>query len=188
MLRSPIYRQLVGMFTAVSMLVAQHATAADRPVSTTEPAAAVHTVDVILSGGGVMQGYVVDAQGVPQADVEITLTTEDQEQVATRSDEKGRFGYRGIEGGSYQLTTEHGVVLCRAWTPTTAPPRSAATMLLVHDQELVRGQWAAPPGVNGAVSRMKRVMTNPFAVAAIVGAAIAIPVAVHNANQDDSGS
>ncbi len=182
------YRQIVGMLTAVSLLVAQKSIAADGLAAKPEPVPTINTVDVILGGGGVMQGYVVDAQGVPQADVEITLTTDNREQVTSRSDEKGRFGYRGIEGGSYQLTTEHGVVLCRAWTATTAPPRSAATMLLVHDQDLVRGQWAAPAGVNGAVSRMKRVMTNPFAVAAIVGAAVAIPVAVHNANQDDSGS
>ncbi len=147
-----------------------------------------NTVDLILAAEGVLQGYVVNAQGVPASNVEVTITTSSGEKVQARSDLKGRFGYRGLAGGTYQLATDHGVVNCRAWHATTAPPRAAATLLMVHDENLVRGQWSAPPGLNSGVSRMKRVMTNPFAVATIIGAAVAIPVAIHNANQDDSNS
>lgn len=152
------------------------------PPSTPQPM----SVDVTLTVGGVLRGYVLDAQAAPVANVEVRLTAPDGQQVATRSDDRGRFGYQGLRGGAYQLETEQGVVLCRAWTADAAPPQSAATLLVVHDEQAVRGQWHAPPHVNGVVGRMKRVMTNPFAVAAIIGAAVAIPVAIHNANRDNA--
>jgi len=146
------------------------------------------SVDVTLTTGGQMHGYIVDGQGVPARNVEVTLTTPAGQAVVTSSDDKGRFGYSGLQGGAYELETAHGVILCRAWTAKSAPPRSAATLLVVHDNAIIRGQWSPAPEVNGFVGRMKRVMTNPFAVATIVGAAVAIPVAVHNANKDDSSS
>jgi hypothetical protein len=146
------------------------------------------SVDVTLVAGGVLQGYVVDAQGVPAAEVEVQLTAPNGQFVVATSDAKGRFGYRGLEGGAYQLETEYGLVNCRVWTAQAAPPRSAATLLVVHDEQVARGQRPAPPQLNGFVSRMKRVMTDPLAVALIVGAAVAIPVGVHNANQDDNPS
>lgn len=157
--------------------------------SPSEPAAEPMAVDVTLTSGGVMHGYVVRGNGAPAADVEVSLIAPDGQQVATRSDAKGRFGYRGLAGGAYQLETEHGLVMCRAWTATAAPPRSAATLLLVHDQNVSRAQCAAPRPVNGFVGGVKRVMANPFfGVAAIVGAVVAIPVAIHNNNNKDNES
>lgn len=173
----------VSIVTSLAMLAMNPALATHPEPTSPAPM----TVDVSLAADGVLRGYVVNAQGVPRPEVEVHLTSPAGNVVATVSDAKGRFGFRGLAGGSYQLETEYGVVLCRAWAKA-APPRSAATLLLVHDAAVARGQWAAPPAVNGAVSRMKRVMTNPLAVATIVGAAVAIPVAIHNANQDDSSS
>jgi hypothetical protein len=122
------------------------------------------------------------------ANAEVRLRSPDGQQVATRSDNEGRFGYQGVAGGTYHLETEYGQVACRTWTPQAAPPKSSSTLLLVHDAELARGQWGPPPAANGFVSNMKETLTHPFAVAAIIGAAVAIPVAIHNADDDDSGS
>ena len=185
---SPRFQRFVRIATAAALVVVPTTLAAQPDGNVASLQSKSTSVDVILSTGGVLKGYVVDAQGVPTSEVRIALVTASGERISTVSDEKGRFGYRGLENGAYQLETEHGVVLCRAWTATTAPPRSAATMLMVHDEALIRGQWSAPPGLNSAVGKMKRVMTNPLAVATIVGAAVAIPVAIHNADQDDSGS
>ena len=145
-------------------------------------------VDVTLESNGVLQGYVVDGQGIPAGGVKVQLTSSDGQSVTTLADASGRFGYRGLTGGSYQLETTLGVVQCRVWTAQAAPPRSATTLLVIHDKQWARGQHYAPPAVNGMVGRMKRVMTNPFAVAAIIGAAVAIPVAIHNANIDNKSS
>jgi hypothetical protein len=145
-------------------------------------------VDVTLSPGGMLRGYVVDGQGVAATGVAVRLVSPDGQQVDTRSDSQGRFGYQGLAGGSYQLQTEYGEVVCRAWTPTAAPPRSSGSLLVVHDEQLARGQWGPPPAANSFVGQMKETMTHPFMVAAIIGAAVAIPVAIHNANKDDSGS
>lgn len=178
---------IVRMVTATALVASQGALAQTTTTQNTE-SPAVPSVDVVLTGGGVLQGYTVSGSGQPVGNVEVTLTSPTGEVVAAKSDEKGRFGFRGLQGAGYQLETEHGVVMCRAWTAKAAPPKSASTLLLVHDAELARGQWSAPPAVNGGVSRLKRAMTNPFFVATVVGAAVAIPVAIHNANQDDSSS
>ncbi|WP_425398093.1 carboxypeptidase-like regulatory domain-containing protein [Aeoliella sp.] len=178
---------IVRVFTAAVLVTSQTALAQTGAERTAE-GPAVPSVDVILASGGVLHGYVVNASGAPVGNVEVKLTSPAGEVVAAKSDEKGRFGFRGLQGSGYQLETEHGVVMCRAWTAKAAPPKSSATLLVVHDAELVRGQWSAPPGVNNGVSRLKRAMTNPFFVATVVGAAVAIPVAIHNANQDDSSS
>lgn len=185
MLRSITANRALRLLTAAALLTAPQAMAEDQ---SNLPAVRPATVDVMLGNGGVLQGYVVDAQGVPVAKAPITLTTETGEAVVAIADAKGRFGFRGLEGAGYQLHTERGVVNCRAWAAAAAPPQSSATLLLVHDDQLVRGQWAAPPAVNGSVSRLKRAMTNPFFVATVVGAAVAIPVAIHNADEDNSGS
>lgn len=187
MRNSRLRNLIVRVFTAATMVASQGALAQTAADENTQ-APAVPSVDVILSSGGVLHGYVVNGSGVPVGNVDVTLTSPAGEVVAAKSDEKGRFGFRGLQGAGYQLETEHGVVVCRAWTAKAAPPKSAATLLLVHDAELARGQWSAPPGVNSGVSRLKRAMTNPFFVATVVGAAVAIPVAIHNANKDDSSS
>jgi hypothetical protein len=148
----------------------------------------VQPVDVTLSPGGLLRGYVVNAQGVAASGVAVRLVAPDGQQVDTRSDSQGRFGYQGLAGGSYHLQTEYGEVVCHAWTSEAAPPRSSGSLLLVHDADLARGQWGPPPAGNALVTQMKETMTHPFMVAAIIGAAVAIPVAIHNANKDDSGS
>ncbi len=145
-------------------------------------------VDIALAPGGILRGYVVDGGGVAVANAEVLLQSPHGQQVATRSDNEGRFGYQGVTGGTYQLATEYGEVACRAWTPQGAPPRSSSMLLLVHDEQIARGQWGPPPTANGLVSNMKGTLSHPLAVAAIIGAAVAIPVAIHNADKDDSGS
>lgn len=153
-----------------------------------QPAAASTGVDIVLTQGGVLRGYVVNGQGVAVPGTEVKLTAPNGQKVVTKADAKGRFGYQGLAGGQYTLETELGSVACRAWTAKAAPPRTATSLLMVHDAQIARGQWAAPPAANGFVSNMKNVMTHPFAVAGIIGAAVAIPVAIHNSNDDDSHS
>lgn len=176
---------VAATFVLASNTLAAYPEAVDTPQSAQ---AVAPTVDVTLNANGELRGYVVDGQGVPARQVEIELTTPAGDTVTATSDHKGRFGYTGLCGGAYQLETAKGVILCRAWTAKAAPPQSAATLLVVHDSTISRGQWSPAPEVNNFVGRMKRVMANPFAVATIVGASVAIPVAVHNANKDDSSS
>ncbi|QDU57414.1 carboxypeptidase-like regulatory domain-containing protein [Aeoliella mucimassa] len=186
MIRSSRLGYTVRIVTVMALLTGQQVIAAPPVEQAPQVEEAASSVDVALSEGGVLQGYVVDAQGVPAMGIEVKLTAPDGQMVSTISDHKGRFGYRGLAGAAYQLETENGVVACRAWTAEAAPPRAATSLLVVHDDTLVRGQWSAPPMVNHTTGRLKRAFTNPFFVATVVGAAIAIPVAIHNANDDSS--
>jgi hypothetical protein len=53
--------------------------------------------------------------------------------------------------------------------------------------DVVRGQWGPPPG-NEFLQRAKVWATNPFVVGGIIAAAVAIPVAIHNADNDGGPS
>ncbi|MEO1497113.1 MAG: hypothetical protein AAFV43_08190, partial [Planctomycetota bacterium] len=52
----------------------------------------------------------------------------------------------------------------------------------------VRGQRRPGPFVEGFVARSKALMANPVFVAAAVGTAVAVPVAIANADDDDAAT
>jgi hypothetical protein len=66
----------------------------------------------------------------------------------------------------------------RVWTVNTAPPVAQPGAMVVAGQDLVRGQASSP---------VLRFFTNPWVLAGLVGAAIAIPIALSN-DDDDSSS
>lgn len=141
--------------------------------------------DVALTAEGLLAGQVVDAQGAAVEEAVVLLYGAEGKPVVTKTNALGQFAYRGVGSGVYYLESGDQVRLTRVWPREIAPPSSQAGVLLVADRDAVRGQYGPPEGANSFVRRAKRVMTNPLAVAGIVATAVAIPVAVHNA---DSGS
>ena len=131
-------------------------------------------VDVILQDGGVFQGLVVDAAGVPLAGSKVVLIEQDRPVAETTTDEQGRFSFGQLRGGTYQVVTAHSSGVYRLWAPRTAPP-TARSMALLVDGDVFRGQFGP----------VEMFLTNPWVTVGIIGAAIAVPIAVHNR---DSGS
>jgi hypothetical protein len=69
-------------------------------------------------------------------------------------------------------------VTCRAWTHAAAPPAATDQLTVVDGPPLIRGQQP-----------FSAVFTNPLFIGLVIAAAIAIPIAVHNAQHDHpSGS
>jgi hypothetical protein len=131
-------------------------------------------VDVRLATGGTLAGKLVDASGQPLGDRVITLHQAGRELTRVKTDAQGDFVFRMTRGGAYQMTIDDRAVNCRVWAPTVAPPSARDRLLIVTGSPVVRGQQ--PIGA---------VFSNPLFVGAVVAAAIAIPVAVHNSQNDE---
>ncbi len=163
-----------------------------QPVTTSDEAIEmselVPMIDVELGDRGTMNGLLTDRRGEPVGDMAVALRTAQGIVVPTTTNASGQFAYRGLVGGLYQLETEKSSTMCRVWAPGTAPPESPTSVLLVRSDDVAAGQWSPPGQTNNVVRGFKRVMANPIKASLIVGAAIAIPVAIHNANKDDNGS
>ena len=145
----------VGMLTPHTVLAA--------------PVGAPEIADVQLRDGGVLVGQFVDAQGAPVQGMPVSLRQNDREVANTLTDASGYYTVSNLQGGIYQVASPNGSAAYRLWSPGTAPPAAQQGALLVVGDEVVRGQYG-----------MWGFLTNPWVVAGLIAAAIAIPIAVSN--------
>jgi hypothetical protein len=72
---------------------------------------ATQVLDVALQDGGVLEGQIVNAQGVVQSEVEVTLHRDGRLVARTQTDQQGAFQVAGLSGGTYVLQAgDHGGV------------------------------------------------------------------------------
>ena len=154
-------RSALVALAAVGMLTPHTAFAA--------PIAPPVVTDVQLRDGGVLVGQLVDAQGAPVRAMPVSLRQNDREVASTLTDESGYYTVSNLQGGIYQVASPNGSAAYRLWSPGTAPPAAQQGALLVVGDEVVRGQFG-----------MWGFLTNPWVVAGLIAAAIAVPIAVSN--------
>lgn len=159
----------------------------DRGVDPAAKLGRLAEVDVAVGKDGMLIGQVVSATGQPLKRVKVAVTTEDGRYAETTSNDQGAFAFRGVAGRA-KLIGPNCRQPVRAWTGNTAPPSATPAVLLVEGSVLARGQRPAGPLMQGYAMRGKELMANPVFVAGAVGAAVAIPVAISNANDDDDPS
>jgi len=134
-------------------------------------------VDVALSDGGTLHGQVVDPQGNPLSRTAVSIQQFDREVANTVTDPSGRFRATGLSGGTYRIVAGQATGTFRLWAPNTAPPSARPAALVVPgNQQLVRGNEC---------NRCLQLLRNPWVIAGIVAVAIAVPVAIYNADDDD---
>jgi len=129
--------------------------------------------DVALTSAGQLHGQVLNAQGVPQSQVRVAVGRMNEQPMFVTTNAEGKFIVSGISAGVYQVQTSAAANVYRVWAPRTAPPSAQAGVLVVNNNQVVRGY-----GNGGGVS----MLANPWVMGLIVAAAIAIPLAI------DSGS
>jgi hypothetical protein len=156
------------------------------PATGVAPASGV--IDVALRPGGLIVGQVVNPQGTVQAGKAVSIQYANYEVVRTTTDANGVFAARGLRGGQYQILTEDGISVCRLWAPDTAPPGAQPAALLVSGGDVVRGQWGWIPGTGSMHQWVGWVKAHPYITASAVAAAIAIPVAFADDDDDPPGS
>jgi hypothetical protein len=140
-----------------------------------QPVQSPHVIDVALSDGGVMLGQVVDTSGVPKSRVPVALHSGQQQVGVAKTDANGYFAFSGLRGGVYQVVAAEGHGAYRAWTPGTAPPTAQQGALVVAGEDLTRGQCG----------RLGCWLSNPWVLAGIIAVAIAVPVGIAAADDDD---
>jgi hypothetical protein len=150
--------------------------------------AAPTVVDVALREGGVLAGQVVTPQGTPVEGVTVALRCQSQPWVTTKTGKDGAFRFVGLRGGVYQLASSQGHGIYRAWMPGTAPPAAHETALLVVSTPLARGQNDPRYYEPNEHPRLRRFLTSPLVVAGAITTAVAVPVAIHNAEEDEPAS
>jgi len=133
--------------------------------------------DVELEYGGLLVGRLLDANGQPQCNAEVSVLTAGKTLAATRTDSEGVFAVSRLRGGVHEIRTAENVQVCRLWAHDTAPPRVPKSIDVVSSDDVVRGQYGPPPG-NRMLRKAKVWATNPFIVGGVVAAAVAIPVAL----------
>ncbi|MCS7237278.1 MAG: carboxypeptidase-like regulatory domain-containing protein [Thermoguttaceae bacterium] len=132
--------------------------------------------DVALTKDGILLGQVVDAQGVPQREVPVTLMHNGRVVGNAKTNEQGYFAFKGLKGGVYQVAAANGVASYRVWQPNLAPPGAGQGALVVANQDLTRGQ------IGGCLGMF---LSRPLVVAGVVAAAIAIPVAIAVSEEEE---
>jgi len=133
--------------------------------------------DVQLTEDHQLVGQYVDAEGQPLAEQPLALQRGSRLVAETNTDSQGRFQFRDLNGGLFQLRSLDQIIACRCWTPGAAPPKAAKRLLVVGQQDVSRGQHPFP-----------EIFKNPLLIAALIAGAVAIPIAIHNSGDNNNGS
>jgi hypothetical protein len=143
----------------------------------------VRVVDVALGANGTLTGQLLDRQG-RQLPISQIVVTNGQETWKTYTNEQGHFRLEGLVGSTYQVQAVGQIQIVRAWSEGTAPPQASKSLLLVYDNSVVLGQNCGAPVCGSGVGGAKHPLANPLIFGGLVAAAIAIPVAIHNSDDD----
>lgn len=167
----------VGMCALVALSMLQLRSAIAATPDAIQPTPAPKIVDVALQQDGSLRGQVVDAQGQAVAKSTVALVQHGKLLRAVEADAEGRYGFKGMDGGVYQLITDKGQSVCRVWTANTAPPAAGKQVLVVNDGTVLRGKSGDNThGIKGWI------VNHPGGTVAIAAAAVAIPIILWDAD------
>jgi hypothetical protein len=169
-----------GMCLPATNAVGNEVTTATSAVAPPATRTGIH--DVALTQGGLLVGQIVDDKMKPMADKEVVVQVDGRTTATTTTDANGVFAVTGLRGGVHQVIVDNSTENARLWAPGTAPPQAASHMRFVPGRgDVVRGQWGPPPAYNS----MAAFATNPWVIAGVVATAIAVPIVLHNLDDDD---
>ena len=183
-----------ALVVASGILVAGNLSYGQTPQGQRSNLAGVATcVDVVLAPGGVLRGQVQTGQAAPCGAMELVLIQVGKESARTTTDRHGEFQLSGVRGGAYAVSAGGATMDVRLWAEGIAPPSARDALLVITRDDVLSGQSpAASPGQGLDVTRGQdpggtfwRTVTNPWVSAGLIGAAIAVPIALNN---NDSGS
>lgn len=171
--------RLLSRAVVAASLAIQPALVSSAVGATAPEAAREVVIDITLQPGQMLIGQLVDPNGAPQADAEVTILLTDGSKAVGKTNAEGGFAFRGVNGVA-RLESDKAVAVIRSWEPAVAPPSAVPALLLVEQEGVARGQAYPGPMTQGFVSRSKSLLANPLFVAGAIGTAVAIPVAIHN--------
>jgi hypothetical protein len=108
-------------------------------------------LDVSLGEGGTLVGQVLDVQGAPMAQANVTVSSSGAKVASAVTDSEGSFSVGGLHGGVYEVTTDAGSGTFRLWTADAGPPSANKKVLIVAGGQTTRGQFFRGPNKAGAL-------------------------------------
>jgi hypothetical protein len=138
-------------------------------------------MDVALQDNGSLVGQVTTDQGQPLAGTPVLIMQRGKEIARVSTDQHGAFAVQDLHGGVYQVASVGQQGVFRLWAPHTAPPVARQGLAFQADR-VVRAQGGA-----STFSKFTGwVKNHPIMIGGIIAAAIAIPLAIDNADDDSS--
>ena len=172
-----VFKTVIVAMACLGWLLPQQAFCAPEAAAESAPAQPP-IVDVRMTADGTLGGKLVDQSGKAMGNQLVVLHSAGQAVMQVKTNKQGDFAFHRVRGGVYQMRIDDSGVACRVWPKDVAPPSAREQLLVVVGAPVVRGQQ--PIGA---------AFSSPLFVGAVLAAAIAIPVAVHNSKDDHpSGS
>ena len=168
-----IARIALGL-SCVGMLMPQALMAASPP-----PVRKTAMSDIVLGAEGTLVGRVVDGRGrlLPGRTVRVNRGARLIARVKT--DRSGRFAVKNLPGGPYVVTSGSAGQVIRAWAAGSAPPQTAAQLVLVDQPLVVRGQEEEAEASEGFLGM------SGLGLVAVGATAIVIPILIAESDDDD---
>ncbi|MDC0935326.1 carboxypeptidase-like regulatory domain-containing protein [Pirellulales bacterium] len=182
--------RVASLAATVALIVPSHVVAAQPAPNHATKFEPVRPVDVALDGQRGFSGQVLNVEGRPVAGTTVTLY-QGKQQWQTITDADGQYRVADLQGGAYVARVGDQLKQVRAWAPNTAPPGANRGLLMIDGNQLIRGQAycgnpvACGSPVAAGFAGMKEALSHPLVIGGIIAAAIAIPIAIHNSNDDD---
>jgi len=173
----------IAIWMALASIVFQPQSLLAEPLVNSDPNLP-RVADVALQNNGVLHGQVLDRQGKQLPITKVQLIN-GQDVWTTYTDQEGHFRVEGLVGSTYQVLVGGQMQVVRVWAAGTAPPSAASGLLFIQDNSVVLGQHCGSPVCGSAVCAAKHPLSNPFILGGLVATAIAVPVAIHNSDDDD---
>ncbi len=123
---------------ACTMMAVPQVSFAVEPSSSQQEALAVH--DVSLANGGVLKGQIITSSGQTRAKVPVILGQRGKELAKATTNANGEFAFKGVPSGVYHVSAGTQGGMYRVWSEQTAPPTAKTGVMIVNNEEVVRGQ------------------------------------------------
>ena len=115
----------------------------------TSASPAPSVLDISLGDEGTLTGQVLNAQGVPLAQANVTVRRSGTAVATAVTDSLGSFAVHGLQGGVCEVTAAGGSGVFRLWTGNASPPSAHKGVLIVANEPVARGQFFSGRSTNG---------------------------------------
>ena len=135
--------------------------------------------DVVLGVRGTLTGQVVDGQGRARVGRTVSVRRGSLLIARVKTDRTGRFTVKNLPGGPYAVTSGFAGQVVRAWAAGSAPPRTAAQLVLVDQPLIVRGQDSGVGDPEGFLGM------SDLGLISVGATVITIPILISESDGDD---
>ena len=182
------HRQSVALAVCAALALQQTAFAVTPSYKVVDGIRVYEQVKDLSLSGNQLHGAIVDVNGKPVVGASVVVGHQGKVVASTKTDEQGRFACADMKPGIHQVATFGGVRTYNLWNAESAPKNSLKGSIHVLDDEAIKRGNACDSGCDdcgsGGKSPLAACVTNPIVWAAVIAAAIAIPLAL----DDDDAS